>query len=126
MAIEKIQGPKTPDKMLQIHNMQKSFVSNNILDCQMTEKDPSTSTIHSGHFMVSRVHEEKEEDDEEEVPIFPDDSKEFEVNIGFDFTKANRETSQNVTFQFGPKSTSTLSIDASLTKLFQCMTLAYR
>ena len=122
MAIDEIRGPTTPDKMMQIQNVQKAILSGNIFDVPKSDKD--SSTIHSGHFMVSRVHEEKEDDDDEEVPIFNDDSKDFSTSMGYDFVQANRATYN--TYNFGPKSTSTLSIDASLTKLFECMTLAYR
>ena len=73
----------------------------------------SKKTIHSGHFMVSRVHEPNADDDEEEaVSPFNDDNK------GFDFLNAVKKTS--TTYNFGN------AIDESLTKLFECMTLAYR
>ncbi|XP_042193468.1 MLX-interacting protein isoform X1 [Callorhinchus milii] len=61
--------------------------------------------IHSGHFMVSSPHSE------------------HPPKKGYDFDTVNRQTCQ--TYCFGPLSTSHLSIDASLTKLFECMTLAY-
>lgn len=78
-----------------------------------------TCTIHSGHFMVSRVHDVNNEDDEEEVASpFSDDSK------GFDFLSANKEIPP--TYNFTNNSTQAVGIDASLTKLFECMTLAYR
>lgn len=120
MTRDNSQKPSTSDKMLQIQSMQKAQFSS-IFDEPKTES--KESTIHSGHFMVSRVHEDKDEDDEEESPIFSDEAKDFGANIGFDFVQANKATSQ--TYNFGPKSTQTLSIDASLTKLFECMTLAY-
>ena len=75
------------------------------------------STIHSGSFMVSRVHDvNNEDDDEENTTPFDDDAK------GFDFINANKETSR--TYNFGDGSQSI--IENSLTKLFECMTLAYR
>ncbi|CAL1534347.1 unnamed protein product [Lymnaea stagnalis] len=96
---------------------------NRMLDIK-EERSPSlgasTSTIHSGHFMVSRVHDVNNDDeDEEEIPSpFNDDSK------GYDFLSANKETSK--TYDFGNEnSQATVAIDASLTKLFECMTLAY-
>ncbi|KAK6192238.1 hypothetical protein SNE40_003743 [Patella caerulea] len=73
-------------------------------------------TIHSGHFMVSRVHDHEGNDD------FDDDEAE-QIDDAFDFVTASKETSK--TYTFGPRSTHTLAIDASLTKLFECMTLAY-
>lgn len=61
--------------------------------------------IHSGHFMVSSPHSE------------------HPPKKGYDFDTVNKQTCQ--TYHFGKASTSHLSIDASLTKLFECMTLAY-
>ncbi|XP_056138517.1 MLX-interacting protein [Lampris incognitus] len=61
--------------------------------------------IHSGHFMVSSPHIE------------------HPPKKGYDFDTVNKQTCQ--TYHFGKTSTSHLSIDASLTKLLECMTLAY-
>ncbi|XP_015234270.1 PREDICTED: MLX-interacting protein isoform X2 [Cyprinodon variegatus] len=61
--------------------------------------------IHSGHFMVSSPHSE------------------HPPKKGYDFDTVNKQTCQ--TYHFGKTSTSHFSIDASLTKLFECMTLAY-
>ncbi|ROL44365.1 MLX-interacting protein [Anabarilius grahami] len=61
--------------------------------------------IHSGHFMVSSPHTN------------------HPPKKGYDFDTVNKQTCQ--TYHFGKTSTSHLSIDASLTKLFECMTLAY-
>lgn len=62
--------------------------------------------IHSGHFMVSAPHSE------------------HPPKKGYDFYTVNKQTCQ--TYHFGKASMSKISIDASLTKLFECMTLAYR
>lgn len=62
--------------------------------------------IHSGHFMVSSPH------------------CEHPPKKGYDFDTVNKQTCK--TYHFGKASTSQFSIDASLTKLFECMTLAYR
>ncbi|XP_054450368.1 MLX-interacting protein [Pteronotus mesoamericanus] len=61
--------------------------------------------IHSGHFMVSSPH------------------REHPPKKGYDFDTVNKQTCQ--TYSFGKTSSCHLSIDASLTKLFECMTLAY-
>uniref|UniRef100_A0A3P8WC21 MLX interacting protein n=1 Tax=Cynoglossus semilaevis TaxID=244447 RepID=A0A3P8WC21_CYNSE len=61
--------------------------------------------IHSGHFMVSSPH------------------CEHPPKKGYDFDTVNKQTCK--TYHFGKASTSQFSIDASLTKLFECMTLAY-
>ncbi|XP_077571219.1 MLX-interacting protein isoform X3 [Stigmatopora nigra] len=69
-------------------------------------RDPRRSQIiHSGHFMVSSPHSE------------------HPPKKGYDFDTVNKQTCQ--TYHFGKASTSHISIDASLTKLFECMTLAY-
>lgn len=64
-----------------------------------------TQIIHSGHFMVSSPHIE------------------HPPKKGYDFDTVNKQTCQ--TYHFGKASMSHISIDASLTKLFECMTLAY-
>ena len=80
------------------------------------------NTIHSGHFMVSFVHDEERGKDDYYDKVKEEPSpKQVEA---FDFDNANLETSK--VYQFGHRSTNTLSIDASLTALFECMTLAYR
>uniref|UniRef100_A0A673MWX8 MLX-interacting protein-like n=1 Tax=Sinocyclocheilus rhinocerous TaxID=307959 RepID=A0A673MWX8_9TELE len=61
--------------------------------------------IHSGHFMMSSPHTE------------------HPSKKGYDFDTVNKQTCQ--TYRFGKTSTSHFSIDVSLTKLFECMTLAY-
>lgn len=84
-----------------------------------TSSESRSKTIHSGHFMVSRVHDANNDDDEEEPSSpFSDDSK------GFDFFTASKETS--TTYNFSHTDNQAVGIDASLTKLFECMTLAYR
>ncbi|XP_019362202.1 PREDICTED: MLX-interacting protein [Gavialis gangeticus] len=62
--------------------------------------------IHSGHFMVSSPHSE------------------HPPKKGYDFDTVNEQTCQ--TYRFGgARAGGRLSIDASLTKLFECMSLAY-
>ncbi|KPP73378.1 hypothetical protein Z043_107546 [Scleropages formosus] len=67
--------------------------------------DAQPQIIHSGHFMVSSPHIE------------------HPPKKGYDFDTVNKQTCQ--TYHFGKTSTAHFSIDASLTKLFECMTLAY-
>ncbi|KAL5016828.1 hypothetical protein ScPMuIL_006417 [Solemya velum] len=80
------------------------------------------TTIHSGHFMLSRVHDNTvqsdEEDDDEAIGLYAIDLTVSPEpgHKGFDFYTANKETS--TTYKFG-------NIDGSLSKLFECMTLAY-
>ena len=86
----------------------------------LTEDQPS-HTIHSGHFMLSRVHENDPQDDDAE----DEDVQKFDMDMaedsGFDFNNATKEPSD--TYKFGTK---TITIDDTLNKLFKCMTLAYR
>ncbi|XP_050672509.1 carbohydrate-responsive element-binding protein isoform X2 [Leptidea sinapis] len=86
---------------------------------------PGKESIHSGHFMVSHFEAEEQDDyDDIAVPV-PDE----EQNV----QKESVVTTYTVpvlteTFQLSDKEESKqqLSIEISLTKLFKCMTLAYR
>lgn len=107
--------------MMVINDLRTLYSQNSMADT--TDLNPSrsnTSTIHSGHFMVSRVHDVNiEDDDDEEVAApFNDGLK------GFDFITTDREIYR--TYNFSDIDGQSVSIDASLTKLFECMTLAYR
>ncbi|XP_061789059.1 MLX-interacting protein isoform X2 [Nerophis lumbriciformis] len=75
------------------------------LGLRRTEHRLQSQIIHSGHFMVSAPHSE------------------HPPKKGYDFDTVNTQACQ--TYHFGKASTSHISIDASLTKLFECMTLAY-
>lgn len=97
--------------------------NNNIKKC---EKE----TIHSGHFMVSHF-EAEEQDDEDNVAIpLPEitdtktclatTTKHFTTKIDFMDSIIPNNTRSPRTIQ------QQLEIDTSLSKLFQCMTLAYR
>ncbi|XP_053727349.1 MLX-interacting protein isoform X1 [Synchiropus splendidus] len=77
-------------------------------ESQLSPRKPDefeSQIIHSGHFMVSSPHIE------------------HPPKKGYDFDTVNKQTSQ--TYHFGKASASHFSIDASLTKLFECMTIAY-
>jgi len=78
----------------------------------------NSSSIHSGHFMVSCIHEA--DDDAETVA----NVKTEPDRQAYNFEAADRQLRK--TYMFGNRSTHALAIDASLTKLFECMTLAYR
>uniref|UniRef100_A0A671TT81 Carbohydrate-responsive element-binding protein-like n=1 Tax=Sparus aurata TaxID=8175 RepID=A0A671TT81_SPAAU len=73
---------------------------------------PGTQVIHSGHFMVSSPHS---------------DSAPRRRRSGgshrYDFDTVNRTWCQ--TYRYGPLSSGSLSIDPTLTRLFDCMSLAY-
>ncbi|XP_043372800.1 MLX-interacting protein-like isoform X12 [Dermochelys coriacea] len=99
--------------------------------------------IHSGHFMVSEPHADPEPDPggrtavgsmaERVGAVEPGASNRREgAGAGkgaavpggaYDFDTVDACTCR--TYRYGPRSSSALSIDASLTKLFECMTLAY-
>ncbi|KAJ7997357.1 hypothetical protein DPEC_G00228140 [Dallia pectoralis] len=68
--------------------------------------------IHSGHFMVSSPHSDS-------TPR----RRKSGTSVGYDFDTVNRTWCQ--TYRFGPLSSGSLSIDPTLTRLFECMSLAY-
>ena len=90
-------------------------------ECSSENDDPDAKAIHSGHFMLSRIHGSYASDDDDDDEGAPDRSP---VQSGFNFVDASKETCR--TYKFGPKSTQTLAIDASLSKLFDKLALAYR
>lgn len=81
----------------------------------------SKEAIHSGQFMVSQF-EAEEQDDEDEVAVPIPEVPETKAEIALEEKK--------LILRDAPKSTShpqqQLAIDTSLSKLFQCMSLAYR
>lgn len=96
-----------------------TFQATTLKDCNMEEASQE-QPIHSGHFMITNVHAPSQDDDEY------DDNEDVKPELQeneFDFDSANK-TISNV-YSFG-QNTHTLSIDDSLTKLFDCMSLAYR
>ena len=95
-----------------------TYVQNKLVreaDNRMLERNDGT--IHSGHFMLSRIHDREDAEESESSPV-------EEKSKGFDFGNAIQTPAGS--YQFGYKSTSAATIDASLTGLFQSMTLAYR
>lgn len=72
-----------------------------------------TQVIHSGHFMVSSPHSDS-------APR----RRKSGGSLRYDFDTVNRTWCQ--TYRFGPLSSGSLSIDPTLTRLFECMSLAYR
>lgn len=96
--------------------------------------------IHSGHFMVSEPHADAEAEPgpspdgagqagpgrgpRAAVAPGPEEPRGHARATAYDFLTVTEGTCQ--TYRYGPCSTGALSIDASLTRLFECMTLAYR
>ncbi|XP_067350549.1 carbohydrate-responsive element-binding protein-like isoform X1 [Channa argus] len=71
-----------------------------------------TQVIHSGHFMVSSPHSDS-------APR----RRKSGGSLRYDFDTVNRTWCQ--TYRYGPFSSGSLSIDPTLTRLFECMSLAY-
>lgn len=80
---------------------------------------PEKETIHSGQFMVSDF-EADEQDDEENIAVPIPETPETKSEV---ITVRPRDT-QN--FEENKKKKQQLAIDTSLSKLFQCMSLAYK
>lgn len=79
--------------------------------------------IHSGHFMVSHFEaEEQDDEDDVAVPVLETEVKNSlenipdQINIALSI-RGNQENGKN---------NQQLSIETNLSKLFQCMSLAYR
>ncbi|CAK8692937.1 unnamed protein product [Clavelina lepadiformis] len=79
--------------------------------------------IHSGHFMVSSVADDQDENEEidhnRDSPVHHEQS--IMIKHGYDFSNVPKETKD--TYQFGPSNQ--ITIDGSLSRLFKCMSLAY-
>uniref|UniRef100_A0A665U8U1 Carbohydrate-responsive element-binding protein-like n=1 Tax=Echeneis naucrates TaxID=173247 RepID=A0A665U8U1_ECHNA len=71
-----------------------------------------TQVIHSGHFMVSSPHRDS-----------VSRRRKSGGSLKYDFDTVNRTWCQ--TYRYGPFSSGSLSIDPTLTRLFECMSLAY-
>ena len=85
------------------------------MDMAIKQEIENHETIHSGHFMISRVHDPSPEDDDEDSS-----SQSAEKTVAYDFTNSKKEPSSS--YEFRPSQ----AIDSSLSKLFECLTLAYR
>ena len=85
-------------------------------------------TIHSGHFMLSHVHDDSSPAESSREDVIDDDS-DVEVD---NHSGSLGGQAAGVLFQTAVmprcelRSISHIAIDTSLTKLFECMTLAYR
>lgn len=93
----------------------------NIIQSRVGEKE----TIHSGHFMVSHFEADAQDDEYEvAVPVPEVSSKKLEI-IPFRSILYQHAAGDRLPVTSGPKIMS-VSIETSLTKLFQCMSIAYR
>ncbi|XP_064459230.1 MLX-interacting protein-like [Ornithodoros turicata] len=96
-------------------------------DVLRTAKKSTTEIIHSGHFMVSDIEDTDVTDD---PPRAREDDcvEEVEQSLMEPVNEENEEmTFGDVSMEHeqNSKPTNHITIDASLTKLFECMTLAY-
>lgn len=94
-------------------------------DVEKRQSRPEKETIHSGHFMVSHFEAEAQDDDDL-VTVPEEDEKQNVQKVTVVATTMpgammpyTPDTEESVQHQ-------QLSIEISLTKLFKCMTLAYR
>ncbi|KAK4879839.1 hypothetical protein RN001_007985 [Aquatica leii] len=87
-----------------------------------TKEKRGKEAIHSGHFMISHFEaEEQDDDDELAVPI-----PEAEVNEIPDLYRQDSTCFEPQDVSKKMYSQQPLTIDTSLAKLFQCMSIAYR
>lgn len=88
-----------------------------------TPKKLAVTSPHSGHFMSSNL----EDDEEDELGVGPDIDIDA-GHVGFDFSTAAKVPQDS--YQFGrdrpSKQQLTQNFDNSLSKLFACMSIAYR
>lgn len=82
---------------------------------------PEKETIHSGQFMVSDF-EADEQDDEENVAVPIPETTDTKTIVAL-VPVRSRDT-QN--YEENKRKQQQLAIDTSLSKLFQCMSLAYK
>lgn len=82
----------------------------------------SRETIHSGHFMVSDFEAEAQDDEDElAVPVPDEEAAKIAIIASTGFLQEKFASSSS-----NDKTSQQLSIETSLNKLFQCMSLAYR
>lgn len=92
-------------------------------DIHFRDKRVEREAIHSGQFMVSHFEaEEQDDEDDVAVPVPETEVKNSLENIPEQFNIALTRSNQ----ENGKLSNQQLSIETNLSKLFQCMSLAYR
>ncbi|KAJ2952806.1 hypothetical protein O0L34_g7166 [Tuta absoluta] len=88
---------------------------------------PGKETIHSGHFMVSHFEAEAQDDfDDLAVPVPDEEQSAPKTTVVATYTVPGAVEKFQRTDKNDNKQHQQLSIEISLTKLFRCMTLAYR
>lgn len=94
-------------------------------DVEKRQVRPGKETIHSGHFMVSHFEAEAQDDFDDLVSVPDEEQNTQKVSVVATYTVPTSIK------PFTPNDKEEckhqqLSIEVSLTKLFKCMTLAYR
>lgn len=87
---------------------------------------PEKETIHSGHFMVSHFEAEAQDDFDDLVTVPDEEQNVQKVSVVATYTVPGVPKPFLHTDKEESKQHQQLSIEISLTKLFKCMTLAYR
>lgn len=82
----------------------------------------SRETIHSGHFMVSDFEAEAQDDEDELAVPVPEEEAVRNTIIA----PVGLALGKSIANSLMDKTSQQLSIETSLNKLFQCMSLAYR
>lgn len=87
----------------------------------------SRETIHSGHFMVSDFEAEAQDDEDDLAVPVPDQEETQTTSFSIAATPGFfQDRFPNSGLSYIRSSSQQLSIETSLNKLFQCMSLAYR
>lgn len=105
-------------------NMTVMSQSMGMIKNSVVPKKSEKETIHSGHFMVSHFEAEAQDDEDVLVPVPEDDSKVSPSEEGGD--SGNITGYAVLVTGSASQNKQHLPIETSLTKLFQCMSLAYR
>ncbi|XP_075221105.1 MLX interacting protein mondo isoform X2 [Lycorma delicatula] len=87
-------------------------------------KPPERESIHSGHFMISDFEAEAQDDEDELAVPVPDTLLIGKTSTNLQVVSVNNNCGSN--YKTLKTTAQSLSIETSLTKLFQCMSLAYR
>jgi len=90
----------------------------------LSKKPPEKEIIHSGHFMVSNF--EAEAQDDEDVFVCNSEVKSRQLSGGIILNPSTSNSGSTSIVQRTKNAVQHISIETSLTKLFQCMSLAYR
>lgn len=96
-------------------------------DVSKRHSRPEKETIHSGHFMVSHFEAEAQDDFDDLVSVPDEEQNMQKVSVVATYTVPGTTKAFTTPFDMeDSKQHQQLSIEISLTKLFKCMTLAYR